>query len=729
MPKVKRIAEVLDILKQKDQIRNIGIIAHVDHGKTTTTDSLLAAAGLLSPTLAGKALALDYLEEEQQRQMTIKAANISLYYEMNGKPYVINMIDTPGHVDFSGRVTRALRAIDGAVVVVDAVEGVMTQTETVVRQALEERVKPVLYINKIDRLIKELRLTPEKIQETLVRIVMDINRLIEMYAEPQYKQEWKVSFQNGSVAIGSAKDRWGFTVPQAQKRGIKFKDVMNAFVNNEVGWLRENAPLHEAVLEMVINHHPPPHVAQKYRIPKIWTGDIDSEVGQAMVNCDENGPIVMIVTEVKVDPQAGVVATGRLFSGTVKEGDILQIVGRNIKKRVQQVTVYMGPNREIVGMLPAGNIPALLGIEDARAGDTLSTVDLVPFESLHYVSEPVVTISVEPKHSRDLPKLVDFLNKLSIEDPTLVTTVRPETGEYLISGMGTLHLEIALTWIAKAGIEVVASKPIILYRETVTRRGKVFEGKSPNRHNRIYIQVEPLEEEIIQLIRRGELFNEMDRKQIARILRDHGWDADMARNVWMIDPKGNIFVDMTKGAQYLQESKALIIAGFQDVMERGPLAEEAMRGVKAILVNVELHEDPVHRGYAQIVPATRRTLYASILSADPILLEPVLKIEAKVPPDLMGAVTSVITSKRGKILNITQQEYITVVSGEIPAAETFDLSEAMRSATMGKAFWATEFSAWKPVPASLRDKVIQEIRKRKGLPPRIPQISDFVEIR
>jgi len=729
MPKVKRIAEVLDILKQKDQIRNIGIIAHVDHGKTTTTDSLLAAAGLLSPTLAGKALALDYLEEEQQRQMTIKAANISLYYEMNGKPYVINMIDTPGHVDFSGRVTRALRAIDGAVVVVDAVEGVMTQTETVVRQALEERVKPVLYINKIDRLIKELRLTPEKIQETLVRIVMDINRLIEMYAEPQYKQEWKVSFQNGSVAIGSAKDRWGFTVPQAQKRGIKFKDVMNAFINNEIGWLRENAPLHEAILEMVINHHPPPHVAQRYRIPKIWTGDIDSEVGQAMVNCDENGPIVMIVTEVKVDPQAGVVATGRLFSGTVKEGDILQIVGRNIKKRVQQVTVYMGPNREIVGMLPAGNIPALLGIEDARAGDTLSTVDLVPFESLHYVSEPVVTISVEPKHSRDLPKLVDFLNKLSIEDPTLVTTVRPETGEYLISGMGTLHLEIALTWIAKAGIEVVASKPIILYRETVTRRGKVFEGKSPNRHNRIYIQVEPLEEEIIQLIRKGELFNEMDRKQIARILRDHGWDADMARNVWMIDPKGNIFVDMTKGAQYLQESKALIIAGFQDVMERGPLAEEAMRGVKAILVNVELHEDPVHRGYAQIVPATRRTLYASILSADPILLEPVLKIEAKIPPELMGAVTSVITSKRGKILNITQQEYVTIVTGEIPAAETFDLSEAMRSATMGKAFWATEFSAWKPVPASLREKVIQEIRKRKGLPQRIPQISDFVEIR
>ena len=727
MPRVKKISEVLDILKQKDQIRNIGTIAHVDHGKTTTTDSLLAAAGLLSPTLAGKALALDYLEEEQQRQMTIKAANISLYYEMDGKPYIINMIDTPGHVDFSGRVTRALRAIDGAIVVVDAVEGVMTQTETVVRQALEERVRPVLYINKIDRLIKELRLTPEKIQETLARIVMDVNRLIEMYAEPEYKQKWKVNFQDGTVAIGSAKDRWGFTVPQAQKRGIKFSDVMKAFQNDDIAWLRENAPLHEAILEMVINHHPPPHVAQKYRIPKIWKGEIDDEVGQAMVNCDEKGPTVMIVTDVKVDPQAGVVATGRLFSGTVREGDTIQIIGRNITKRVQQVAVYMGPNREIVGVLPAGNIPALLGLDEARAGDTLATVDLVPFESMKYVSEPVVTISVEPKHSRDLPKLVDFLNKLSIEDPTLVTTVRPETGEYLISGMGTLHLEIALTWIAKAGIEVVASKPIILYRETVSKRGRIFEGKSPNRHNRIYMQVEPLEDEIIELIRKGELFNEMDRKRIAKILREHGWDADMARSVWHIDPKGNILVDMTKGAQYLQESKALIIAGFQEVMERGPLAEESIRGVKAVLVNVELHEDPVHRGYAQIVPATRRTLYASILSADPILLEPILKIEAKVTPDLMGAVTSVITSKRGRILNVTQQEYVTVISGEIPAAETFDLSEAMRSATMGKAFWATEFYAWKPVPASLRDKVIREIRKRKGLPLEVPRISNFVE--
>lgn len=726
MGRVKRISEVLEILRQKDSIRNIGIIAHVDHGKTTTTDSLLAAAGLLSPSLAGRALALDYLEEEQQRQMTIKAANVSLYYELD-KPYIINMIDTPGHVDFSGRVTRALRAIDGAVVVVDSVEGVMTQTETVIRQALSERVKPVLYINKIDRLIKELKLTPEKIQETLARIVTEVNRLIDMYGEPWMRSEWKVSFQNGSIALGSAKDRWGFTLPQAQKKGLKFSDVIKAFAASNIDWLRENFPLHEAILEMVINHHPPPHAAQKYRIPKIWKGPIESEVGQDMLECDENGIPVMAVTDVKVDPAAGVVVTGRLFSGTVSDGDKLLIVGRNIEARVQQVAVYMGPNRELIHTLPAGNIPALLGIEDARAGDTLAAVEMVPFETLKYVSEPVVTVAVEPKHSKDLPKLVDFLNKLTIEDPTLVTVVRPETGEYLISGMGTLHLEIALTWIQKAGLEVVAGKPIILYRETVNSRGRVFEGKSPNRHNKIYFYVEKLDDEIVELIRKGELFDEMDRKQVAKILRDHGWDADEARNVWTIDPSGNILVDMTKGAQYLHETKMMIIGGFQRVVQEGPLAGERMRGVKAVLVNVELHEDPVHRGYAQIAPATWRSIYASILTADPALLEPILKVEVKVPSDFIGAVTSIISSKRGRIIDVSQSEFVSVVTGEIPAAESYDLAELMRGATMGKAFWGTEFYAWKPVPASLAEKVIMEIRKRKGMPLQLPKLSDFVE--
>src|SRR6267143_583897 len=229
MPKFKTTSEALKIVHNREQLRNLGIIAHVDHGKTTTADSLLAATGMLSPSVAGQALALDYMELEQSRQMTIKAANVTLYYESAGKPYVINLIDTPGHIDFTGKVTRSLRAVDGAIVVVDSVEGIMTQTETVTRQALEERVRPVLYINKIDRLIKELRLNPDQLQQWVSNIIIEFNRLIDTYAEPEYKQKWKVSFQDSQVAFGSSKDKWGFNSEMLKATGMTFKDVYNAY--------------------------------------------------------------------------------------------------------------------------------------------------------------------------------------------------------------------------------------------------------------------------------------------------------------------------------------------------------------------------------------------------------------------------------------------------------------------------------------------------------------------
>ena len=692
------------------------------------SDSLLAACGLLSPSVAGQALALDYMDLEQQRQMTIKAANVTLYYEYNNTPYVLNMIDTPGHIDFTGKVTRSLRAIDGAVVVVDAVEGVMTQTETVTRQALEERVRPVLYINKIDRLVKELRLTPERMQQWLAGIVSDFNHLISIYAEPEYKEKWKVSIQDNSVAFGSAKDRWGFNLEIAQKKGVRFSDIYEAYTKGAASQLAENYPLHEAILSMVIKHHPPPHVAQKYRIPRIWRGDLDSEVGKALLNCDENGPTVMMVTNVVVDPQAGVVATGRLFSGTVRDGDKVYLIGAKREERIQSVTMFMGPYREIVGELSAGNIPALLGLEHAGAGETLSSIkDIVPFESIKYVSEPVVTVAVEPKHPKDLPKLVEALHRLSIEDPNLVVKINEETGEMLMSGMGVLHLEIATTLLQEQGLEIITSKPLINYRETIRRPAGPVMAKSPNKHNKIYIRVAPLTEEEIELIRTGRINENMDRKEIAKILREKGWDAEEARSVVAVDERGNLLLDMTKGVQFLQESLDSIRAGFVDVMITGALAHEYTRGVKVILHHFVPHEDPAHRTYAQLMPATRRAILGAILSADPVLLEPMLGIEVKCPVDMIGAVASVISSKRGKTLNIVQKETMAIIEGEIPASETFDLSEVMRGATAGKAIWNTHFKCWSPVPSSMMMNVIREIRKRKGLPEEPPRAEEFID--
>ncbi|NWG09377.1 MAG: elongation factor EF-2 [Nitrososphaerales archaeon] len=728
MPRYKTTSEALKIIRNKDQIRNIGIIAHVDHGKTTMSDSLLAACGMLSPSVAGQALALDYMDLEQQRQMTIKAANVTLYYEYGDKPYVINLIDTPGHIDFTGKVTRSLRAIDGCVVVIDAVEGVMTQTETVTRQALEERVRPVLYINKIDRLIKELRLTPEKMQQWLANIVNDFNQLIDIYAEPQFKEEWKVGIPKNSVAFGSAKDRWGFNFDIAQQKGVKFSDIAKAYNEGSEAELAKKLPLHEAVLSMVIKHHPQPDIAQSYRIPRIWKGDINSEVGKALFSCDENGPMVMMITNVVVDPQAGVVAIGRLFSGTVKDGDSAYLLGAKREERIQSVNMFMGPFREMVGSLASGNIPALLGLEHARSGETISSMKgIVPFEQIKYVSEPVVTIAVEPKYPRDLPKLVDYLGKLSIEDPNLIMRINEETGEMLMSGMGVLHLEIATTMIQQQGLEVITSKPLINYRETIRGRAGPVMAKSPNKHNRIFMKVEPLQEDIVKLIRDGTIGEATDRKTIAKTLRDRGWDADEARNVVAVDDRGNILIDATKGVQYMQESIDMIRSGFMDVMENGPLAYEYCRGVKIILHHAEFHSDPAHRTYAQLMPASRRSLLGALLLAEPVLLEPILGMEAKAPTELVGQVVGVISSKRGKVLTIDQKEFTTVIMGEIPAAETFDLSEVIRSATAGKALWSTHFKMWSAVPSSMLLPLVTEIRKRKGLKPEPPSPDEFID--
>lgn len=692
------------------------------------SDSLLAAAGLLSPGMAGTALALDFMEEEQKRQMTIKAANVSLLHERNGIPYVINLIDTPGHVDFSGRVTRSLRAIDGAVVVVDSVEEIMVQTETVTRQALEERVRPVLYINKIDRLIKELRLNPEQIQERISRIITEFNRLIELYAEPEYREKWKVSFAGNTVAMGSAKDRWGFNAEVAKEKGVKFQDVVDAYTQDTIAQLRERAPLHEAILNMSVEAMPPPHVAQRYRIPKIWKGDIESEVGKAMMNCDDEGPVVMAITNIVVDPQAGVVAVGRLFSGTIKEGSTFHLLGARVDQRVQQVCIFMGPYREIIGTINAGNIPALLGLDAAKSGETLSTVkDIAPFESVHYVTEPVVTIAVEPKYSRDLPKLVELLRRLTLEDPNLVTKINEETGEYLIAGMGTLHLEIAITLITKTGLEIATTTPIVIYRESVKGSAGPVEGKSPNKHNKVYLSVEPLPDKIVDMIKEGKIGEYQDRHELAKILRDEGWPPDQARGVWSVDEGSNMLVEVTKGAQYLQEVKEMILGGYRWGLKEGPLAYEQIRGIKVTLTDVSLHEDPVHRGPAQIMPMSRRAFFIAFLSANPVLLEPIQRITVKVPPDLLGAATSVISQKRGKIVSVDQRGHLVYVVGELPTAETFDLSEVMRSQSQGRAFWGLEFARWAPVPQSLVTQVITDIRKRKGLAPEPPTPQDFVD--
>jgi len=729
MAKYKSTEQVLKIIKDKNQIRNFGVIAHVDHGKTTMSDSLLAHSGIIAPSAAGKALALDYMKEEQERGITIVQANVTLHYKQGDDEYVINMIDTPGHVDFSGRVIRSLRAIDGAVVVCDAVEGIMTQTETVTRMSLEERVRPVLYINKIDRLIKELRLTPEAMQEKLANVVTSFNNLIDTYAEPEYKEKWKVSIQDGSVTFGSAKDKWGFNVDIMKKKGVSFKDVITAYSDEgNVNDLVEKVPLAEAILGMVVKHHPPPHVAQKYRVPKIWKGDLDSDIGKAILNCDDNGPAVMMVVNMQMDPAAGPVAIGRLFSGTLKDGDTVNLIDTHREARIQSVNFFMGNQREMVGELSAGNIPALLGLTEARAGQTLSTTKGIEvFEGIKYVSEPVVQMAIEPKHPKDLPKMIEILKRLTIEDPNLIIKINEESGETIMAGMGVLHLEIATNQIKEAGLELVTSEPLINYRETITQPTEPIMAKSPNRHNKIFMRVEPLEPEIAEMCRTGELGEMKDKKEMTKILRDHGWEPDVAKKVMRFDSRGNIMINGTKGVQFIDESSDSILSGFDDVMKEGPLAREQMRDCKFTFTHFVPHEDTAHRGLSQLGPASRRACLASVLLAQSVILEPILGIEVRVPQDLVGNVASVLSGKRGKVIDMQQKGVVSIVIGEVPASETFDISQVMRGQTAGKAMWNTFFKAWSPIPKSLVAQLIPDIRKRKGLSPEPPKAEEFID--
>ena len=326
MPKFKSTQDILRIIGNKDQIRNFGVIAHVDHGKTTMSDSLLAASGIISPSVAGQALALDSMKLEQNRQMTIRGANVTLFYETDGKEYVINMIDTPGHIDFTGRVTRALRAIDGAVVVSDSVEGIMTQTETVTRQALEERVRPVLYINKIDRLVKELKLDAAAMQKWLANIISHFNQLIDIYAEPEIKEKWKVSIESNTVAFGSAKDRWGFNFNMYKKTGIGFKQVYEAYTSNDpaaIKALSEKSPLHDAVCDDVQHFSGLPlglgpaatgvipshlvrsrqgHAGHASRIDPRWLGDVNPVHGMSLRTMTDAGRNPSRIKSIDISP-------------------------------------------------------------------------------------------------------------------------------------------------------------------------------------------------------------------------------------------------------------------------------------------------------------------------------------------------------------------------------------------------------------------------------------------
>jgi elongation factor 2 len=457
--------------------------------------------------------------------------------------------------------------------------------------------------------------------------------------------------------------------------------------------------------------------AQEYRIPKIWHGELESEEGRALIKCDPNGPLFFVVTKIVVDPQAGEISGGRLFSGTMKKGVEVYLNRMKQKTRVQQIFIYNGAKREIVDNAPAGNIIGIAGIK-SYAGETITLKETEPFEKITHIFEPVITKAIEAKRPSDLPKLIEVLKQVAKEDPTIQVEINEETGEHLLHGMGELHLEVIENRIkTEKGVEVSTSAPIVVYNETITKQSPEVEGKTPNKHNKFFFKVEPLEEAVYKAIKEGEL-PQMRIKKKDLAIRDklvecgmNSKDALKVKDIF----NGNILMDMTRGQVHIGEVIEMIMDMFEDVMNNGPIAREPCSRVKVMLMDMKLHEDAIHRGPAQVYPAVRDGIRGAMSYSNPLFLEPKQVLQIEAPSDYLGEVSKLVQNKRGQLLDVNQEGPIVIVKAKLPVAEMIGWSSDLRSATGGRGNSSLVDQMFERMPDELQEKIKRQIMDRKGL--------------
>jgi len=727
MPRRKDISEILNIMEKTSQIRNIGMVGHIDHGKTTLSDSLLSEAGLLSPDLAGEARVLDYLEEEQVRGITMKSTNISLYYEKSLRdhdPFLINLVDTPGHLDFSGKVTRALRLIDGVVVVVDAVEEIITQSITVIKQALQEGVKPVLYINKVDRLIRELKLTDDQIRKKYTRIIKDFNTIIERHADKPFNKEWQVSPINGNVAFGSALHKWGFTLNILENNELKFSDIRSryqkeTYTKETYADLAVYFPIHNAILEMVIDHLPNPKEAQKYRIGKIWGGDLDSEVGKAMINCDPEGPLIICLSKVQADKH-GLIGTGRIFSGMCSMKEEVFLLRENNYDIIRKTAIFMGQRRELVEKIPVGNIVAIEGLKKIQSGETLIDKDFVgemlPFEDVKYVSTPVVTVSIEPEYLRELDKMKELIDNLLIEDPNLRFEINEENGEFLLSGVGPLHLEVTANEIEKRGVKISISEPRAVFKESCRYSSSIISVESSLYKNSLKLKIERLDDKTSRFFQTHDFKVIKPKARLIELLQEYtNLTENEIQNFWMYYDNDNIVIHNGNGDLDLSY-KEMIIEIIGKILSNGPLCGESLMGIKINIETLKILKLDEENAFTELSTMFYDAIKKALNQAELILLEPIYHTIIQLPPDYIKNTLSLLSKYSAKIKNVNQEkDYQAIIEILIPVRNSIKFAEDIRSSTSGRAFWQNTFHAFMEVPEHEAKKLISDLRFIKGL--------------
>merc|ERR1712142_1192900 len=843
---IDQIRSIMDI---KTNIRNMSVIAHVDHGKSTLTDSLVTKAGIIAQAKAGEMRFTDTRADEQERCITIKSTAVSMYYELSpddmvyldgkqekdGNAFLINLIDSPGHVDFSSEVTAALRVTDGALVVVDCVSGVCVQTETVLRQAIAERIRPVLFMNKMDRALLELQLDQEEIYQTFARIVENVNVIVATYCDDDGPMGVvRVDVNNGSVGFGSGLHGWAFTLKQfaemyASKFGVDIDKMMkklwgeNFFNAKTKKWskskdadnkrsfvmyvldpiymvfdaimnfkkeataklltklttadgravkdilrpeelemegkplmkcvMRNWLPAGEAMFQMTVIHLPSPVTAQKYRAELLYEGPNDDEACTGIKNCDPEAPLMMYVSKmVPTSDKGRFYAFGRVYSGKIATGMKARIMGPNFvpgkkedlyEKSIQRTILMMGGRVEAIEDVPAGNICGLVGVGQflVKTGTITTFKEAHNMKVMKFSVSPVVRVAVEPKNPADLPKLVEGLKRLSKSDP-MVRSLIEESGEHIIAGAGELHIEICLKDLEEdhAQIPLKKSDPVVSYRETVSEESSMMcLSKSPNKHNRLFMKAVPMPDGLAEDIDDGKVNPRDDFKIRGRYLADtYEYDITEARKIWCFGPDTNdpnLMIDCTKGVQYLNEIKDSVVAGFQWASKEGVLCDENMRAVRFNLYDVALHADAIHRGGGQIIPTARRVLYASMLTAEPRLMEPVYQVEIQCPENAVGGIYGVLNRRRGHVFEEAQTPGtpMFVVEAYLPVNESFGFTADLRSNTGGQAFPQCVFDHWQILPGDPIQEgtkpyqIVQDTKQRKGLKPGNADLGNYLD--
>lgn len=785
-----------------EDIRNVSIIAHVDHGKSTLSDALLLKGGLISEKDAGTKRATDTRDDERERGITIKSVGVTMDVQFEGKIYKINLIDSPGHVDFSSEVSAALRLTDGALVVVDCVEGTCVQTETVLRQALQEKVRPVLFINKMDRMFLELQATPEAVYDRVSRIIEQVNILIATYGG---SDDLLVDPVKGNVGFGSAYFGWGFTLNQFAKL-YKGKDSFNfrarlwererfanlvikpiynlyeAAMMGDVARLETNLaslgvklrsdeltgvsdkklfglalkrmiPIAESLLELIIVHLPNPMQAQAQRLDVLYEGPLDDACGKAIATCDPTGPLMVYISKMIPASTGRFMAFGRVFSGTVRSGMRVFVQGPNYDPEatrkqdyatdvsIQRCQIMVAGKFETVSEVPCGNTVALIGVDEylVKTGTITDHPQAYNIRTMKFSVSPVVKVAVSVKEAGAQGALSEALKKLSKSDPCVLCRVE-ESGEMTVAATGELHLEICLNDLRGflRGATLVVTEPTVPFREAISAATpSPILCKTPNKLNRLFVTAEPLSEELVADLESGAFDVRGDSGKVAKELHEkYGWSLDEARKIWTWGPEGNVscvLVNLTTGAQYLNEIRDSCKAAFNRALFQGPLCEELVRGVRINIVDASLHRDSAHRGGAQIMPAMLRAVHGAMLAAQPTLYEPLFRVEVTVPETKVGPVYGTITNRRGTVHSQELREGtpLVTIKGLLPVAESFGLNEVLRAGTSGEAFPALSFSHYEALegdvytPGNKNYEYITKVRVRKGLKGPVPESAEF----